>query len=208
MIIKIIKGSRPAAFILLLLMISSCGFKESPALHKLAPLPDNGGICRVAVLPFINETDYPLADTLMYKVFVTELNKTGNIFVSQEGDVRRIYRQIKVVPGRMPFVEQLRALAGRLGVQVVVTGNVVEMKEKASKYSSELEPAIAVVLRIIDADTGRTLWTTYHRREGRQYRVALHFGKVNTVTALAKKIVQEIIETWLDEGIKECGKIS
>ena len=187
-----------------LFLLAGCGLRP-PMVMKQAPLPDGGKVCRVAVLPFANQSGYPLGDTLFYRIFVAELLENGNYLVSQEGDVRKIYRQMRVVVGRTPDIEQVRALAGRLGAELVISGSVLEMRDKA-KYGRTLEPSIAVVVRILDGESGRTLWTTFVRREGKDYRKALHFGVIHTVSALAKKVSSEILAAWLEEGLHKCSE--
>jgi len=189
----------------LFLSLAGCGLRSRPMVMKQAPLPDEGNVCRVAVLPFSNQCGYPLADTVFYRIFVAELLESGNYLVSQEGDVRKIYRQMKVIIGRTPDIEQIRALAGRLGVQMVISGSVLEMRDK-TEYGRKLEPSIAVVVRILDAESGRTLWTTFVRREGGDYRKVMHFGVINTVSALAKRVSKEILEAWFEEGLHRCSE--
>ncbi len=172
---------------------------------KLAPLPDEGRVCRIAVLPFSNQTEYPLANTIFYRVFVAELLESGNYLISQEGDVRKIYRQMKVLVGQTPDIEQVRALAGRLGVRLVITGSVVEMRDK-TRYGRKLDPTMGVIVRILEGETGRTLWTTFVRREGKEYRKVMHFGVINTVSALAKRVSSEILEAWFKEGLQKCSE--
>lgn len=190
-------------FISLFVMISACSFKDSPTVLKQGPLPDGGKICRIAVLPFFNQTEYKQGDDIFLRVFVSELTNSGNYQVAQEGDVRKFYQQMQVLPNQMLGVEQLRALADMLGVQVIVAGTVVEMQDK-SDFDQRLDPSIAVVLRIIEGASGRTLWATYSRREGIQYRQIMHFGLVNSVTSLAKHVSAEIVEAWNKEGFNKC----
>ena len=109
----------------------------------------------------------------------------------------------RLLPGQPPNVEEVRTLADRLGVQAVITGAVVEMRDK-TKYGRRLDPSLAVIVRILDADSGRTLWTTYNRREGKEYRRILHFGLVNSLTELSERAAREILETWQEEGFKQC----
>lgn len=184
-------------------MVSSCSFKESPTVLKQGPLPDGGKICRVAVLPFFNQTGYKQADDMFSRVFVSELTNTGNYQVAQEGDVRKFYQQMHVLPNQVLGVEQLRAMADMLGVQVIIAGTVIEMQDK-SDFNQRLDPSIAVVLRIIEGSSGRTLWATYNRREGIQYRQIMHFGLVNSLTSLAKHVSAEIVEAWNKEGFLKC----
>lgn len=187
----------------LLLLLCSCTIKEPPTVLKQGNIPDGGNICRVAVLPFINQTDYKQADDIFARVFVSELVNSGNYQMAQEGDVRKFLQQMQVLPSQIPDVEQLRAMADRLGVQVVISGTITEMKD-SSEYGQRLEPSLAVVIRIMEGDSGRTLWSTYTRREGQQYRKIMHFGLVNSLTSLSKHVSAEIVESWHKEGFFKC----
>lgn len=186
-----------------LLFLTACSVKDAPSVLKQGPLPDAGNICRVAVLPFTNQTDYKQADDIFARVFVSELTNSGNYLIAQEGDVRKFYQQMQVLPNQLPTVEQLRALADRLGAQVLVSGIIVEMKDK-SDAGQRLDPSLAVIVRIIEGESGRTLWATYNRREGSQYRKIMHFGLVNSVTLLAKNVSAEIVAAWHNEGFRKC----
>lgn len=185
------------------LLVSACSLKDSPTVLKQGPLPDGGKICRVAVLPFINQTEYREGDDIFGRVFISELVNSGNYQVAQEGDVRKFYQQMKMLPNRALSGEQLRALADMLGVQIVVAGTIVEMQDKG-RFGQRLDPSIAVVSRIIEGASGRTLWVTYNRREGMQYRQIMHFGLVNSVTSLARRVSAEILEAWHKEGFLKC----
>ncbi|MFC1523468.1 hypothetical protein ACFL6N_01630 [Thermodesulfobacteriota bacterium] len=167
----------------------------------MAALPQTN-LCRIAVLPFINETNFKQGEIIVNKVFIAELVQTGNYLIAHEGDLLKIYRQLRIFPGHSPDFEQLRILSDRLNVQLIITGKIHEMSEKIQKYDSS--PSLAFSLQVFEANTGRTLWNTYHKREGEEYRKALHFGKVHTVTSLAQRMSEEILNLWLKEGFRIC----
>jgi TolB-like protein len=177
--------------------------RDAPVVMEMIKLPFDGEICRIAVLPFTNQIDYKQGGDVFTRVFTSELITKGNYFVSQEGDVRKILQQMRMLPGETLSSEQIRALADRLGTQIVITGAVLEMRDKI-KYGKKLDPSVAVVVRIMEASSGRTLWTTYNRAEGHQYRILMHFGVVNSINALAKKTSAEILDAWQKKGFKEC----
>jgi TolB-like protein len=190
--------------LLLTLLLGSCAlFREPPVVLKMAELPLEGNVCRIAVLPFTNQTEYNMADTLFNRVFVSELIEKGHYLVAQEGDIRRILLQMRVLPGEQLSSEQIRAVADRLGAQIVISGAVLEMRDKIG-YGRRLDPSLAVVLRIMEAASGRTLWVTYNRAEGRDYRNIMHFGVINSVATLAQQVSVEILKVWENEGLKEC----
>ncbi|MDF1578663.1 MAG: hypothetical protein P1P81_09515 [Desulfobulbales bacterium] len=206
MSLKLAAGAAALKVVVLLsaLLLGSCALlREPPVVLKMADLPLEGNVCRIAVLPFTNQTDYSMAETIFSRVFVSELVAKGNYLVSQEGDVRRILFQMRVMPGQELSSEQIRAVADRLGAQIVISGAVLEMRDTV-KSGRRLDPALAVVLRIMEAPTGRTLWVTYSRAEGSDYRYVMHFGVINSVTALAEKVAVKILKVWENEGLKEC----
>lgn len=187
-------------FGLMLLSLSACGPKL-PTLHKLNPLPQ-GKTCRIAVLPFLNQTGYPEADAIFYRIFLAELVQSGRFDIVQEGDVRDIFHHLRVWPGHEPEEEQMKILGERLGVKIVITGTVVKMAEVPK--AKIVNPTLAVSLKILDTESSQTIWCTFHRREGKQYRKVMHFGMVNTVTGLAHRVSLEVLELWFRQGLKGC----
>lgn len=187
-------------FGLALLSLSACGPKL-PTLHKLTPLPQEK-TCRIAVLPFLNQTGYPEANAIFYRIFLAELVQSGRFDIVQEGDVRDVFHHLRVWPGQDPQKEQMKILGDRLGVKIVIAGTVVEMAEVPE--AKIINPTLAVSLKILDTESSQTIWCTFHRREGEQYRKMMHFGVVNTVTGLAHRVSQEVLELWFKEGLKGC----
>ncbi len=173
-----------------------------PQLQQLSPLPTKD-ICRVAVLPFLNESNYTQADLIVYKIFMAEFNTSTTFQVSQEGDVRKAFRQLQIYPQQKPSFDQLRILADRLGAQLLITGTVNEAGEVTAGGMPNSH--LVLTLQIIDAQSGRTLWNTYHKRDGQEYQKVMHFGLVATISGLARRMCREIIAAWLEGGLKACG---
>lgn len=186
-----------------LLFVSGCVPSASgPQFQQLNQIPQP--ICQIAVLPFVNTTDYVQGGTIFYRIFIAELNRLGGFSIAHEGDVRRILRQMKVNPKETPSYEQSQVLADRLGVDAIITGEIVTMDDE--KGVLETDPLLAVNLKIQEAGSNRPLITTYHRRRGGDYRKVMHFGLVNTMTSLAVKVSDEILEIWFTEGLKPCAQ--
>ena len=182
--------------------LCACALNEQPVVLKSGDLPFEGNICRIAVLPFANQTEYNTAETIFGRVFVSELIAKGNYLVSHEGDIRRILTQMRMLPGRILSSEQVRGLADRLGAQVVISGTILETTENMGKKRGN--PSLAVVLRVLEASTGRTIWITYKRSEGSDYRLVMHFGSIKSLPALAKNVAADIIDMWEKEGFNKC----
>lgn len=188
-------------FVLLPLLLSSCVFNRPPMILKSGELPYRGDICRIAVLPFSNQTDYKRIETVFGRIFVSELIEKGSYLVAHEGDVRRILTQMGMLVGSELSSEQIRGLADRLGAQVVISGSILETRDDMGLGS---DPSLAVVVRLLEASTGRTVWITYARSTGKDYRIVMHFGGANSLSALAKRISADIIDKWEKEGFKKC----
>jgi hypothetical protein len=109
-----------------------------------------------------------------------------------------------IYPGQAPHLDQLRVLSDRLNVDLLISGKIVELTEDRS--SRETPPMLALSLTLIDGTSGKILWTTYHKREGGYYRKVMHFGLINSLTALTQKMSQEIIDSWFRKGLKVCNQ--
>jgi len=186
----------------LLLGVSSCTSSRLSLEKK--NVYEGESICSVALLPFINGSRFEQGNLIMQRVFAAELTRIAGIEVASEGDVQNIYRELRIYPNQLPSIEQIRVLGSRLDVQLVISGRITEMEEKMG--DNYVNPVVDLTLQVYDAKSGQTMWSTYHRREGADYRKVMHFGLVNTVTQLSRIISDEIIEEWFAEGMKQCGK--
>ncbi len=193
--------SRIASLLFLFLLVACSS--AAPRLDKMAPLPGNF-TCRVAVLPFMGTGGYPRGAELFNKVFSTELVSAAAFQVVQEGDVLDLYRQLTIFPTQEPTLEQLKIIGSRLGVQLFIGGDILRMVERRS--GRQVVTELTVVLRLYDGRTGKLLWETYYKRRGKDYRAVMHFGRINTITGLARRMSKEIINLWLEQGMNQCSK--
>ncbi len=182
--------------------ISACG-RHVPVVQKLKPLPDRE-ICKIAVLPFLNESSYAQGETILSTIFLSELVNTGKFQVVQEGNVLEIYRQLLIYPNELPTREQLEMMGGRLNTDLYIGGIVQKMTTKSSGDFSN--PEITLVLLLYDGKSGELLWTTYHRRRGDDYQKIMHLGRITTIAGLAHRMSQETITDWLSKGLTSCTK--
>lgn len=193
--------------LLLMLLISGCAalvtkFDQLPQHRQMVPML-SGSVCRVAVLPFENGSDYPLADAIFAKVFAAQLTAAGNYLVVQEGDILKLYQQLRILPGVMPTEEQLLIIAGRLEADLLVTGTIIEMCENPAPHAT-VNPVVAVDLLLRNGKNSEPLWGAYHRRQGSDYRTAMHFGTFHTITGLCHQMAVEIINLWYKKGLPRC----
>lgn len=196
--------TRRAVFIMTFFCIfvfSGCSTKL-PLHRQLAPLPP-GPICRVAVLPFLNDSDYSFGDAIIYKVFATKFQDAGNFLVIQEGDILKVFQQLHILPGVEPSLEQKQIIADRVNAQLLITGIVMEMREDRGEHGTTI-PFLVLEIQIRDGRSGEILWTAFHRRQGTDYKKTMHFGTIHTVTGLTAQMTDEIINLWFDKGLNQC----
>ncbi len=188
--------------VLFFLLLAGCG-RQEPTLYRFADLPARG-TCRIALLPLVDKGDYPRGAAILSKVLLSELVSSGHFQVVQEGDILDLYRQLLIYPDRQPNQEQLRIIGGRLGIGLFIGGDILEMRQVKGAIAPET--SLTMILRVYDGASGRLLWTTYHRRRGSSYQEVLHFGRVNTITGLARRMAHEVVELWLEKGMEPCTR--
>jgi len=187
--------------VLILLVLAGCA-RKVPSVEEFYAMPAKAA-CRVTLLPMIDKSSFPRGSVVFYKIFLAELVASGHFQVVEEGDVLELYRQFRMYPNRQPSSEQLKMLSGRLGTTLFVGGDVLEMEE--NKAGEFIDTKLTIVLQLYDGNTGRKIWTTYHRRRGSDYQQVLHFGRINTVTSLARQVSREIINLWFEKGMTPCA---
>ena len=175
--------------------------RKMPVLQKFSAPPAQAA-CRIAILPFTDQGHYPEGAEIFYKIFFTELVSSGHFTVIPEGNVRDLYKQLKMYPNRQPRQDQLEIIGGRLGATLFIGGDILSMKEESDGTRKKTQ--LTVVLRLYDARTGKMFWATYHRRRGEEYHQVLHFGRINTITTLARQMAVEIIDLWRENGLQSC----
>jgi hypothetical protein len=179
------------------------GSVRLPFHAQVKPLPP-GPLCRVAVLPFINDSEFPMAGLIVDKVFSAEFQGSGKYKMIQEGDILKAYQQLHIFPGEAPTPEQLKIIAGRVNAELLVSGIIMEMREDRGEYRT-VNPVLILEVQLRDGRDGETLWRTFHRREGLDYKKTMHFGTIHTVTGLSRKVIMEIINLWIDKGLDQCN---
>jgi len=156
--------------------------------------------CRVAVLPFANESGDFRAGRLVYRVFLSQLALNRSFEVIEEGRIRNFLRLERCLVGKEPPPRVLRSLGDRMGVEAIIGGTVFEAKEDKQGVS------LSFFLWVRDANSGKILWSTYHSRRGDDYQKIFHFGRIFTLTKLAEQMVYEVLQDWEKKGLGGCQK--
>lgn len=178
---------------------------------SLKVVPETGGrftkerpnICRIAILPFVNESRKPEASMLVYRIFLNELVASGQFIVEPEGEVRLFLTRNRLFPQKLMDASIYAEFARQLQVDAVIRGKVLDYGMKEIQ-GSEIIPYLTLQVEMFEARTGRMLLNTFHRRNGDDYQTTLHFGTVKTMSGLVTRVAKEIYEDWLAKEMGGC----
>ncbi len=155
-------------------------------------------LCKVALIPFKNETKNPVIARIFYRILMSKLVSEAKLDVVEEGAVRSFMMYEYILPGSSFNLEMLRLLKKRTGAQAVIGGRILEVKEKG-------EVKLSFYLWVKDTESGEMLWSVYHSKTGREYQRILHFGRVSILSRLADRMLDEVIEKLREKGLKGCS---
>jgi len=121
------------------------------------PNMDFGAIQSVGVMPFQNLSRENLAGDRVRDVFINRLLSTGTLYVQPVGEVARAVNRLEILTPATPSPEEVVKLGAALKTQAIVTGVVREYGEVRS--GSSAANLISVSVQMLEAQTGRTVWT-------------------------------------------------
>jgi len=180
----------------LIFWVAGCGARLPQT--ELSSFKEAKHPCRVAVLPFTNETKHYRLGRLVYRIFLTQLTNSKDFEVIEEGQIRSFLRLQRCLVGQEPPPRVLRMLGARLEVDAIIGGTVLAAGEGQEGVF------LSFMVWAKDATSGKLLWNTYHSRTGEEYLKVFHFGRVTTFTRLAKMMVQEVVRDWEKRGLGGC----
>jgi polysaccharide biosynthesis protein PelC len=190
--------------IIFLALLSAGCAAEYPRLKIIDTLPESDN-CGIAVLPFAYQGKFPAGAEIVSKAFSAELASTPGIDVAREGDILQFYRQNKMYPRNQLNLAQITNLSRQLNVQYVITGDILDLQETDS--GREIDTFLSLAIYVYSGSDGRLLWTTYHKRNGDEYRHIMHYGRVNSLTGLIRRMTKEIIQLWTENTIQQCRQL-
>lgn len=144
---------------------------------------------RVAVIPFSNHTEIPLAGERAMSITAALLESRGicNMVVYQNEHHGKI-----LFPGmnKVESEERLMNWARNSGARYVLTGSV---NEWAYKVGLDGEPVVGVSLQIIDLETGHIVWTAVGSESG---------GSRVAVTTVGQRLINQLLNGLFCKGYR------
>ncbi len=168
-----------------------CASHTTQYLH---PNVDLGAMKTVAVLPFENVTQEQTAGEKVQRIFTTELLATGVFQVVEPGAVNKALRAERsdlAVSALAPA--DLKRLGETLKVDGFFMGSVIDFNE--SRSGSTPAPEVTVQLRLVEAQSGVTVWNTSKTKSGASLGARMFGVGGDSLTQAAREVVREELHT-------------
>ena len=170
--------------------VAGCG---SPPVF-IEPEADLDFYERVAVTPFwVSSADQSASDQVT-DAFVTALMISGKYQVVEPGLFRHLLAEVadkSSASHRGLTPQQVQELGTKAEVQAVFEGSILTYE--MTRIGQNQYPLISVELRMLDAQTGRLVWSMTLARKGGPGFPFFGFGQTRTLPELAAKVVDELV---------------
>jgi hypothetical protein len=148
---------------------------------------------RVAVIPFENLTKDQGAAARATRYFVAELLATEAFDVVEPGEVARAVEQQGFIRTAELTQEEAVAIGRELNVQALFLGSIGE--SAAVRSGSSSTNYVTLVVRMVETDTGITVWSTTNTEGGRGFWSILFGTGEKSVSEVTRRCVEESIDT-------------
>jgi curli biogenesis system outer membrane secretion channel CsgG len=181
-------------FIVVAALAITAGCKGGPTVfvHQNA---DFSSIRKVAILPFETLTqDRSVADKVQ-KILTIEILSLGAFEVVEPGQVQKVLREQRIENAAAMAPAEIKQIGAALGVQALLFGSVVDFGE--SRVGTNPAPEVTIQLRLVETQSGLTLWSASHTRAGAKWSTRLFGVGGETPTQAAQKLMRQEIGTIL-----------
>ncbi len=149
---------------------------------------DLGAITTVAVIPFENVTNDKLSAERVQRIFLTELLNRNAFQVVEPGQVLRALRRDQLDPAALT-PEDMKRLGQALKAQALFLGTVLEYDEGRTG-AGPATPRVRLAFRLVDTETGTTLWSVSRVRGGATIAARLFGVGGEPASGLAQEIIR------------------
>lgn len=179
---------------LLAAALAGCGgLRPTLFLH---PEYNFGFVERVAVIPFENLTNERGAASRATRYFISQLLASESFEVIEPGEVTRVLNEHATVRTGDLTQDQIRAIGQALKVQGLFLGTVNETSAARSGTSSE--HVVTLVVRMVETETGETVWSATHTESGRSFWASLFGAGGRSQSEVMRRCVKRVLSTLVE----------
>ncbi len=151
---------------------------------------------RVAVIPFENLTQDQGAGARTTRFFSTELLAAEAFEVVEPGEVTRALSAQGTLRTGELNQDQLIAIGKELGTQALFLGSVGE--SSTSRSGGGAVNTVTLTVRLVETDTGSTIWSATHTEQGRGFWSTLFGTAEPSMSEVTRRCVEKTIETLIN----------
>jgi TolB-like protein len=151
---------------------------------------------RVAIIPFDNLSSDRGAGPRATRIFLSQLLASKAFDVVEPGEVTLALGKYATVRTSELTNEQILELGKRLRVQGIFLGTVTE--SAVTRSGSATVNTVSMVVRLVETETGETVWSATGSAGGRGFWASLFGGGGSTATEATRDCVKKILNTLLD----------
>ncbi len=151
---------------------------------------------RVAVVSIENLTGDQGAGARATRYLVSELLATEAFDVVEPGEVTRALSANGVLDGAQITEEQAKAVGKELRAQGLFVGSIGESATVRSGSASS--NYVTISLRMIETDTGQTVWSTTHTEGGRGFWSSLFGTGTPSIGEVTRRCVEKCVGTLVN----------
>lgn len=156
---------------------------------------DFGFIERVAVIPFRNISREQGAAERATNFFVTELLVAEAFDVLEPGEVQRIMVKNGVTGLGELTTDQIKGIGADGQVQAIFVGTVSEAT--AIRSGSSQTYSVTIDVRLIETESGRTVWSATNTERGTSFWKSLFGGSGKSQSEVMRKCVHDLLKTLI-----------
>lgn len=165
--------------------------KRAVDLPRVYRSPETAGTAlRICLLPLENRTEQREAPRVVEEILQHRLGERPGLTVVPPADLRGAIVSAGLRAPSLLSRDQLRSLSSGVGTSLFLRGAILGFG--AGPDGSGI-PEVELHLTLLDAESGRTLWSGVHRRGGLDYEGLLGLGAVREPAALASQVVAELV---------------
>ena len=201
---KRVYSSTGTLMVLLVLILISCSSAGSgKAITRVAGGQLQNRLCRIVLLPFVNQSQSQQLDIQAYRIFLAEIVKSGIFKVIPEGDLKDFFYRNRINQQTIWDRKLIATFAQQLDVDGAMVVYIRNSNLVRGSYGSK-QTFVSIQVELHDARSGKLILSSFLRRQGSDYTKVLHFGVVDTVSGLLQRMAREIIGIWDEEGVSGC----
>lgn len=178
--------------LMILLPLGGCATGNSARVNYLDPNMDFASVQSVAVMPFSNLTRETNAADRVRDVFMTMLQATGGVYVIPPGEVGRGISRAGMANPLAPAPEEIVKFAKIVEADAVITGTVREYG--VARSGSTTANLVSLSLQMMEAQTGRVVWSADSTRGGVTTTDRLFGGGGEPMNPVTQKAVNDLLD--------------